>query len=678
VRLAFQALLPLLYLVAPLLGPPPAAAERRPYGPRAFEEARKARRVVALVVAPRACPRCRSLEAASLDEPAVAAVLDGRFLAVSLDPDERPDVARGLLDALLLMPEPRPALDPGLTAVIVTTPDLRVLDGTGLLRDGRPLGPALLPFLVGLADEWEEHRGAAEARAGLVAAALREAQAEASPLPALSVSLLDRPLAGLREAFDRRHGGFGLTPRRVPHGALLFLFEEYERAADKATLRLATATLDAILRGGLRDPRGGFFREAWGDDWSQPVEEKTLADNALLLGALVRAHEATGEPSYGEAAQSLASWLRSDLKGPGGGFEHAVAQAASGEERDPRLFAYANGLALSGLSHSGVALGRKADLEAATAAADRVLALLGPSRSLARWAEGGEAHGPAFLEDYAFLAQGLLDLHEATGIVRWRDAARDLIDEAASRFSGPLGGFYESAEDGALRPLRRRDAYDERLPSANAVMVTVLRRLGRITGETRYLELSRRTALAFAGDLARTPRGLETLAAAVGELVGPSSPPAPGPETAPSRAIKGAASFEVTVTPKHVRAGSAAEVSLRLRIAAGAFVIAHRPAASARETRDLAPLALAFPGAPFRVGSPRYPEGAPLIPPGSTAPVLAHTGDATVVAPVFVGADAAAGERRLRLRVVFQVCDARRCEAPDSVLLEAPVVTERP
>src|SRR6185295_2226993 len=278
---------PCLLLAGSLLLPASAWADGRPFGPPAFEEARSTGRSVVLVIAPRACARCRALEAAALADPAVTDVLKERFVLVALDPDERPDVALGLADALLLLPDPRPALDPGLTAVVVTTPDLRVLDGTALAREGRALGPALLPFLVRLADEWEGNRGALEARAGLLTAALREAQAAAPPLAKLTPALLDRPLAGLREAFDRRHGGFGLPPRRVPHGALAFLLEEYERTSDKTALGMATTTLDAILAGGLRDPRGGFFREAAGEDWSSPEPEKALADNALLLSVLV-------------------------------------------------------------------------------------------------------------------------------------------------------------------------------------------------------------------------------------------------------------------------------------------------------------------------------------------------------------------------------------------------------
>ena len=438
---------------------------------------------------------------------------------------------------------------------------------------------------------------------------------------------------------------------------------------------MATATLDAILASGMRDPRGGFFREAAAEDWSSPEPEKTLADNALFLSVLVRAHAATGNASYAAAAQGLGLWLQTSLVDAAGGFAHGLA---SGAERDPRVFAYANGLALSALARSGSVLGRPTDLQAAAAAAERLLPRLGPPGSLSRWVEGDAAHGPALLDDYAFLALGLLDLHEAVGGARWRDSARELADEAASRFSGPTGGFFESAEDGALRPVRRRDAYDGWIPSPNAAMVSLLRRLARTTGETRYLDLSRRTALAFAGDLPRTPRGLETLGAAVGELLGPSSPQAASPAALPSRSTRGPVSFELSVDPPRVGAGRTAEVRLQMRVAPGALVIAHRPSGTARETRDLTPLALAFPGAPFRIGAPRYPDGTPATPPGSGAPVLAHEGEVVVTAPVTLGADAALGERRVRVRVVFQACDARRCDAPDSALLEAPLVVERP
>ena len=188
------------------------------------------------------------------------------------------------------------------------------------------------------------------------------------------------------------------------------------------------------------------------------------------------------------------------------------------------------------LARSGRALGREEDTRLALSTAVRVLERLGPAPSLARWEEGGERRGQALLEDHAFLAEGLLDLHDATGDSRWRDEARALLDTAVSRYGDTAsGGFHESA--GTRRRFR---SAGETPTTADCLRRTrswspPCRRLARATGETLYQELARRTALAFAGDLKRTPRGSRTLAASVGELVGVAPAPAGAPERATAR-----------------------------------------------------------------------------------------------------------------------------------------------
>jgi uncharacterized protein YyaL (SSP411 family) len=674
----------LFSLVASSLSAGAEGPALRPFSTAALDEARAAARPLALLVSRRACPRCRALEAAAFSDLQVAAVLAGRFTTLAVDADERPDVAGAFADGLALLPDPRAPPDPGLSLLVVTTPDLRPLEGTSLMREGRPVAlSSLVALLVRLADSWDADRSALEVRGGLALAALREAQHPAPPLPALSPSLLERPLAGLREAFDPRHRGFGLPPRRIPHGAFLLLFEEQERRSDPQALALATATLDAILASPLRTPDGGFFREALGADWSRPVEEQTLADNALLLRALVAAHEATGRSSYADAAARLARFLRTGLADERGGFRHAVASGPAGDLRDERVFAFANGLALSALSRSGRVLGRAEDVTAASQAAERVMARLGPAQTLSRFAMGSDRRGPALLVDHAFLAEGMLDLHEATGSPRWRDEARALVDVAIARYGDDGPGFLESADDGEVRPARRRDAYDGPLPSGNAVMVSALRRLGRVTGETLYADLARRTALAFAGDLSRTPRGLESLAAVVGELLGPSASaaaPAAGASTsAGARATRGEVSFEAAIAPTRIRPGGSATVEVRVQVAAGAHVVAHRPfleGTRPRDAPDLLPLSLAFPGTALKVGAPQYPSGVPVPLPGSAPPVFVHSSGPTVVTARLTPSPLKSGDHGLRVRVSFQACDSRGCSAPDSVILEAPFTVE--
>ena len=244
-------------------------------------------------------------------------------------------------------------------------------------------------------------------------------------------------------------------PRRIPHGPLLLLFEEHERRSDLTALEPATATLDAILASPLRASDGGFFREALEADWSRPVEERTLADNALLLRALVAAYEATGRSSYAEAAAGLAGFLTTRLADEWGGFRHALAGGPSAERRDDRVFAFANGLAVSALARGGRVLGRTEDVTAAAQAAERVLARLGPALTLSRFAQGSDRRGSALLVDHAFLAEGMLDLHEATG---WHAVARRgaaLVDAAIARYGGErrrvlrVGGRWRGAAGAA-------------------------------------------------------------------------------------------------------------------------------------------------------------------------------------------------------------------------------------
>jgi hypothetical protein len=212
-------------------------------------------------------------------------------------------------------------------------------------------------------------------------------------------------------------------------------------------------------------------------------------------------------------------------------------------------------------------------------------------------------------------------------------------------------------------------------------LVSAHRRLGRLTGETAYAALARRTALAFARELARTPRGLETLAAAVGEMVGAPEAGSPARDVVAGRVRQGPVSLSLSLEPERVAPGGAARVVVRLTAAEGAAVVAHRPSAAGtpgRDSADLVPLTLAFPGAPFPVRPPAYPPGSPVTLLGSAAPVLAHQGEVVVGSDLRVPRDASSGETRVRVRVVFQVCRDGWCGAPERALLEAPLVVDRP
>jgi uncharacterized protein len=641
----------------------------RPWSREAFDEARRERRPVFLSVGEWASVRGRALEGEVLGEPETVAVLR-RTVPIKLDRDERPDVAR-VYEAAALRAEESP-LEPG-PFVAVLTPDGRPLRGLSLSQGGRPAA-GFAALLARLVDEYDASRDEIETRAGLAMAALREAQKPEPPRGPLGRDVVDRALKGLSESFDARHGGFGLAPKAPPHASLRLLLQEAAGGGSAPALRMATVTLDALARSRLRDPAaGGFFRGCADEAWQRPEPEKRLVDNALLLRAYAAAHDLTGRSDYRDVAETLVRFLTSGLADPAGGFRAGMRTEGGATETDERVFAGANGLAIGALASAGAQLQRPSDVDAARSAAVRVLERLGPPDRLNHHVLADVARGDPALEDYAYLAEGLLDLYDATHEPRWRAESAALVDAASVRFLDPRqDGFFDAGASDPLVPARLRDGYDGVLPGANGVIASVLLRLAAATGETRYAELGRRTVLAFLGDLQRTPRGMETLAAAASLVLGrPAAPAVEAPW--PVREIRGPVTVEAALSAPSARPGQDLEARVRLTIAAGWRVNAHVPG-----PKDLVALTVALPGASFAAGAPRYPPGRPFSRPFSTQAAAGLEGEATIAVPLRIPASAASGEQRVRLRIGFQACDARDCRGPESVLLEAPLTIARP
>ncbi len=121
----------------------------------------------------------------------------------------------------------------------------------------------------------------------------------------------------------------------------------------------------------------------------------------------------------------------------------------------------------------------------------------------------GKAHLDAYLEDYAYLAQGLVTLYEASGDARWLREALALVDRVLTNFSADDGAFCQTARDHEPLIARVRDGHDGAIPNANAVAALALARLGRHLGRA---DLEQRAA----GALRAHARGIERIPRAFG------------------------------------------------------------------------------------------------------------------------------------------------------------------
>ena len=172
-----------------------------------------------------------------------------------------------------------------------------------------------------------------------------------------------------------------------------------------------------------------------------------------------------------------------------------IAQTALREVReqrvhpllDDKVLASWNGLMLRAFAEAAAALNNEKYLNAAIANAEFLVNTMKPDGRLLRTYRGGQAKLLGYLEDYAFVADGLLALYEATFQQRWLDEAVSLADSMVDLFwDENAGAFYDTGIDHESLVVRPRDVFDNAQPCGGSVASDLLLRLAVITGNQEY------------------------------------------------------------------------------------------------------------------------------------------------------------------------------------------------
>jgi len=362
---------------------------------------------------------------------------------------------------------------------------------------------------------------------------------------------------------------------------------------------------------------------------------------------------------------------------------------------DKRLVDW-NGLMVRALARAGSELKEPRYTDASRRTAEFVLTTMrtGDGRLLHSY-RAGKATLPAYLDDHVFLAEGLLELHEATGEERWLAEARSLMDTVLREFADPpagrspsagegpsAGGFYTTPAGQSDLPIRLKEPLDSSVPSGNAVAARVLFRLGKLTGERRYLEEARRTVEAFSGLLGQETRAADGLVLAASLLLEEEAP-AQSQRTQPKEGLvepgspvevqRGPVIIRVTPSPARVAAGETVQVTVRLTIDKGWHVNSHAPT-----QKELVPTEVALrDGAPATLGSVRYPPGEDVTLGASEGPVSVYVREARIEAAVTINPGTPAGLLELPIVVRFQACSDKSCLAPEEAVLRAVIEVTR-
>jgi uncharacterized protein YyaL (SSP411 family) len=305
----------------------------RPWGPEAFAEAAARGVPVFLSVGYSTCHWCHVMEEESFEDETIAGVLNGRYVPVKVDREERPDVDQLYMTAVQLLTGRG-----GWPMSVWLTPAGEPFFGGTYFppRDGARGGQR--GFLSILEEISAVHGGepekVAQATASLTAA-VRSALGPAGPpgdqLPGLAV--VDGAVERWLRQLDPVHGGVRGAPKFPSSMPVRLLLRHHRRTGDPRSLRAATLTLDGLAGGGIHDQLGGgFHRYATDDHWLVPHFEKMLYDNALLVLAFVEGWQVTGSESWARVARDTAEMLLRDFAAPDGGFASASDADSEGEE----------------------------------------------------------------------------------------------------------------------------------------------------------------------------------------------------------------------------------------------------------------------------------------------------------------------------------------------------------
>ena len=146
---------------------------------------------------------------------------------------------------------------------------------------------------------------------------------------------------------------------------------------------------------------------------------------------------------------------------------------------DDKIITAWNGMMISSLAEAARVLGERRYRDAARRTADFLLKThVRPDGRLLRTSRAGRAHLAAYLEDYAYLAEGLIDLYESGAPEAYLHAAARLAGFLLTDFlDARQGGFFTTAQNHESLILRAREGADGAIPSANAVASSALARL---------------------------------------------------------------------------------------------------------------------------------------------------------------------------------------------------------
>ena len=382
-----------------------------------------------------------------------------------------------------------------------------------------------------------------------------------------ALSMVEKTLQAMRSGGIYDHVGFGFHRYSidqlwlVPHfemmlydqALLAMAYTEVYQATGKGEYGQTAREIFTYVLRDMRGPTGAFYSaedaESEGEEgkfylWTEeeirqvlPTEEADLTIRVFNVTKEGNFHEeATGKKTgrnilyVKETLGEIASDLKISERNLRKRLEDARGKLFAAREKrihphkDDKILTDWNGLMIAALAKGSRVLDEPKYAEAAKEALDFILEhMRNPNGRLLHRFRDGEAALPAYVDDYAFLIWGMLELYETTFEVRYLQTALSLNDDLLKHFwDDQAGGFYFTADDAEKLLVRQKDIYDGAIPSGNSVAALDLLRLARITANTNLEAKAVKIVRAFSKAVEQSPSAHTQLMVAVDFAIGPS------------------------------------------------------------------------------------------------------------------------------------------------------------